>query len=157
MEDRGLLRWRDVIDSLRVAAFDGRFGDHLRLCQQADGTWQLLETVPDDPWRLPQDTMRMEGGVLYPGALSAGGMPVLVNGVPADAEPPPGVPVPPGWLSGAATGCVVVSRANESASWEYPATFELFEGLAGHGAALTTRLTPVALLLYGRVIRLTPL
>ena len=101
-----LLRWREVIRDLQQSAAMGAFGRNLRLYEQADGSLQLVESVPRGG--LGQDR-RIEGNKLYPNAGVFEDVPVI----PGDGS----VELNQIEMTGPTIGYVYASRASALDPW----------------------------------------
>lgn len=157
---RGLLRWRQVIDDLQKATADGLFGPDLRLYQLADGTWQLLESVPEQD--IP-GKHRLEGNHLFINELTTFGsriineegeseaVPVEVAGRPCNDEPPPFLELSQEEMRGPTTVFITAQRIDEFTEWNLPARVSVSVGTLTEGG-LNFHFRPAALIITGKLL-----
>ena len=148
----GLLRWRDFIGSLQDLVGLGLFGERLKLRQQPDGTWQLMESI-DEQEIFVSGAHLLQGNVLTPRLDLVEGVGVDVNGRLSTEDPPPTINLTDSQMNGPTTMAVVTSRFNSLSAYLTPAKLELLDGLVSGGDVLNY-FEPVGLITGGKVITL---
>jgi hypothetical protein len=148
----GLLRWQDFISSLQNLVGLGLFGERLKLRQQPDGTWQLMESI-DEQEIFVSGAHLLQGNVLTPRLDLVEGVGVDVNGRLSTEDPPPTINLTDSQMNGPTTMAVVTSRSDLLSAYLTPAKLELLDGIVSGGDALNY-FDPVGLITGGKVITL---
>jgi hypothetical protein len=156
----GLLRWRQAIHDLQKAAADGLFGGDLRLYQLHDGTWQLLESVPEQD--IP-GMHRLEGNRLFINEFTTFGdreindegetepVPVDVGGRPCNDDPPPFLTLSQSQMQGPTTVFISTNRLDEFSDWNLPASVGVSVGVLAD-SGLNDYFRPAALIVAGKLL-----
>lgn len=158
--EKGILRWRQAVDDLQKATADGLFGADLRLYQLPDGTWQLLESVPEQD--IP-GLHRLENNRLYINEFTFFGfreindegeaepVPVDVGGRPCNDDPPPFLTLSSFETEGPTTVYIATRRLDEFSEWNLPAQVGVGVGVLTDSGP-NDYFRPIALIIAGKLL-----